>query len=272
MPDRRLIGLLAIVFIITTVITGITFNIKEPEYIQFLARFTPEIMQCGPRDTTYHSFDFMVTKDLPDIVIRCGFLYKPPVPCMGSPWGKRGAEQKRIIEGFLETLQKDQSTTIYQTYEIEGKGGTLHIIDFTEAMATLVGEDMIKNYDTIYALEEDENGNLSFYRGVRDFFFNSDATITEIKYSRRGMTTIYRSEDAQAEGEEYPPISEAPIGKIRMQNLSSSEKIHFEISMGMQYMPCHNGVIRIVRVDTGYGQGEPILDRIGFTPVGVDTG
>ncbi len=272
MPDRSLVGLLAIALVIATVLTAITFQVKEEEHIRFLARQTPEIMQCGTKDEMYHSFDFMVTEDLPDVVIRCGFLYRPPDRLPWQPWGEVGPGQKEVVTQFLDRLQ-EEGTEIYDVYEIvEDSGARLEIIDFTDSMAILVGEDLVKEYNTIYALLTDQDGSISFYRGVRDFFFERDHGIIQIECSRRNESTTYSSEATGEPGEGPRPVSDAPIGKIHLQDLTAGEKVHVEVAVTGERMPCHHGVMRIIRVDTGYGQGPLLIDKVGYTEIPEDKG
>jgi hypothetical protein len=147
----------------------------------------------------------------------------------------------------------------------------MQVVDFTDAMAMLVGEEMVKNYNTIYALEEFDNGSFAFYRGVRDFFFERDSCITKVKIVRRGEATIYEGGGGD-ESSDALPLEELVPGKIRMQDLLSGEKIHLEVEAELQWMPCQFGVIRIFRIDTGYGEGSLVMDRIGYTAIPEDKG
>jgi len=269
LPDRSLVGLLAIALVVATMITGLTFQIKGEDYIHVLTRSVPETVQCQSQETKYHSIDFMVTDDLPDIVIRCEFLYRPPDRVPWQPWGEVGPGQREVILGMLDQLGSTVGVKLYSTDLIEEEGRTMEVIDFTDAMGLLVGEEMVKDYNTVYALEETEDGNISFYRGVRDFFFERDSCLSRIKLVRRGETIIYGGEEANGDGR---PLDDAIPGKIRLQDLASGEKIHLEVEAELQWMPCQHGVIRLLRIDTGHGKGSLILDRIGYTEIPEDKG
>ena len=271
MPDRSLVGLLAIALVVATVITGLTFQIKEEEHIHVLTRSVPETIQCQSQETKYHSIDFMVTDDLPDVVIRCEFLYRPPDRVPWKPWGEVGPGQRDVILGMLDQLGSTVGVKLYSTHMVEEGGRTMEVIDFTDAMGLLVGEEMVKDYNTIYALEETENGSISFYRGVRDFFFERDSCLSRIKLVRRGETVVYGGDEGDENGDGLS-LNEAIPGKIRMQDLKSGEKIHLEVEVELQWMPCQHGVIRLLRIDTGHGEGSLIVDRIGYTEIPEDKG
>ena len=270
MPDRGLVGLLAIALVVATVITAITFQVKGDEYVHLLTRSVPETIQCQSQETKYHSLDFMVTQDLPDIVIRCMFLYRPPDRYPWQPWDQVGPGQKEVIANLLDQLSPSGENPLYQTYTLEEDDRTIEIIDFTDAMGLLVGEEMVKNYNTIYAIEKSESGAISFYRGVRDFFFERDVCITEVKVTRRGETVIFSGEDDRKDV--ALPLEQALPGKVRLQDLIAGEKIHVEVEVELQWMPCQHGVIRLFRIDTGHGEGSPIIDHIGYTEIPEDKG
>jgi hypothetical protein len=253
--------------VIATVITGMTFQIGGDGYIHVLTRSVPETVQCQSQETKHHSIDLMVTQDLPDVVIRCEFLYRPPDRLPWQPWGEIGPRQRDVILSMLDQLGSIAGSQLYQIHTIEAEDSTLEVIDFTDVMVLLIGEGMVKNYNTIYAIEEVGDGDISFYRGVRDFFFERDRCITKIKIVRRGEATIF------GEGfEDALPLDRAMPGKIRLQDLLSGEKIHLEVEAELQWMPCQHGVIRIFRIDTGHGEGTVIFDRIGYTEIPEDKG
>jgi hypothetical protein len=262
LPDRGLIGLVAIALVAATAISLLTFNVKEEERVRFAATQVPDEMGCGLRDTQHHSFDVMATTDLPDLVIRTGFLMKPQDHPMRDPWNMTGTMQREVITGLLDGLKDDTGSERYSVIDIDDASGRkLNIVDVSDSMAVLLGEDLLKDFSTIYALEEDAQGRLSFYRGPRDFFFDRDITITEIVVTRGGETQVYSSnENATKMG--YATIAEAPMGKIHLRDLSAGERIHVEVTVMTAGMPCHEGLIRVVRTDTGYGPGPIMISRI----------
>jgi hypothetical protein len=130
---------------------------------------------------------------------------------------------------------------------------------------------MVKNFNTIFALEEHKNGTIAFYRGVRDFFFERDSCIAKIKLVRRGEAIIYeRGGGGESSG--ALPLDDVVPGKIHLQDLTSGEKIHLEVESELQRIPCQFGTIRILRIDTGYGEGSLIVDWIGYTVIPEDKG
>ncbi len=271
MPDRRLIGLVAIAFVASTVITGVIFRAREGTRVEPLASQVPASMQCGSRDTLSHSFDFMVPEELPDVVIRCAFVAQPAVPYGHAPFSEVGPGQYATVVGMLDDLQRAfPDVRIYDLFELEDESaGDMEMVDFTDMMGALVGEDRVNDYDTIYALSTTPDGDVSFYRGIRDFFYERAQTVFTIELSRQGESVVY---SADVDRTDCLPLSEAPTGKVRLRDLTAGEKVHLEVAAHMQGMRCHLGSMRVIRLDTGYGMGSLILDHIGFTPIPVDTG
>ncbi len=272
MPDRRLLGLLGVALVISTIFTGITFNVKYEEKVRFLASTMPSAVQCSEQAIRMHSFDFMVTRDLPDVVVRCEMVIRRASFPGEIPWTVAGLEHKALITHLLDGLGAPGSP-LYRAYQVEGeKRSRLDVIDFSDFMAAIVGEEAVGTCDTIYAVEEDQYGNVSFFRGVRGFFFYGQATLLEVKYSSPGESGIFRSKALGTQAEGYPPITEAPLGRIHLQNLTAGDKVHVEVKVNTQNMPswrvvgetpfCHEGLYRIVVVETGHGTAAIRADRL----------
>lgn len=274
MSDRRFLGLLGISLVVSTVLTGITFNVKEEERVRFLASTMPSAVQCEEQATRVYSFEFMVTRELPDVRILCGLLIKRASIPGEIPWGVDGLQRKALITHLLEELDDlADGSPFYRVYEVQEDSGTkLEILDFGDFLAAMGGKDLLRTCDTLYAEEEDRSGNVSFYRGVRDFFFNSERTLLEVKYSSPGESRVFRSESLGTQAEGYPPISEAPLDGIWLRNLVAGDRVRVEVKANTQNMPywrllgeipfCHEGIIRLVVVETGQGTAGIRTDRV----------
>lgn len=274
MVDKRFIGFLAIILIVTTMISMIFFQIEEVEEVQVLARRTPENIPGGRPGTPSYSFDLMAVRDLPDLLVRCHFLVKIKDPILDKLWNETdGREVENLIanvprisrilsrlDGLGDELGEEST---YETFEIEDRDRKLFVIDFTNTIAALAGEEQLKSQYTLYAFELDEYGNVSLFGGYRDFFFRRDTVINEIRYSTQTQSWCYQSERATGKGETCWPVSEAPMGKIHLTDLPESGKMHLEVTIDTQNMFGHSGIIRIVETDTGYGPGPMMVDWIG---------
>jgi hypothetical protein len=273
LPDRRLLGLLGIALVVSTVFTGVTFNVDYGERARFLASTMPAAIECSEQAIRTHSFDFMVTTDLPDVVVRCGMLIKRPDIPRETPWTEAGLAHKSLVTRLLDdlgTLSPD--FPLYRRYTVEAEQGVeVEFIDFSDFLAAMGGEEILADCNTIYAVE-DRDGEASFYMGIRHFFFESEATLLEVKYSSPRESEIFRSEALGAKAEGHPPISEAPIGRIHLHDLAAGDRVHVEVTANTQYMPhyrilsetpfCHEGIIRLVVVETGYGTAAVRTDHI----------
>jgi len=271
--NKQLAGLMAIALIVSTILVGTMFSIKEEDDVEFLAASMPETIRCSEQAKLVHSLDFMATQDLPEIVIRCATLAKRPDIATETTWNEVCLENKEAIERFLDQLQAVSGSPVYRRYEIETEDGTeIQVIDFSEMMAAIGGNGLLPGCNTIYAVETKPGGNVSLYRGVRDFFFLRHDTITEIECSSPDGTSSFRSPSMGSQAVGYPPISDAPMGKMHVHNLSSGDRVHLEVHFDTQKLPnyrivaetpfCHDGIIRLVTVDTGEDEPSIRIDRV----------
>jgi hypothetical protein len=277
--DRNLVGVIGIALVIATVISVITFQVREEDPIQLLAQQTPGSIPSRYPGSYRYSFDLIASRDLPDVLIRCYFLQRLPDPVPIEPWDIAGSETGELLDNiplisqikdYLDPLTSAPAKELdYRTYEVEDSGKRTVFIDFTDIIAAIAGEHQLQHVYTIYALElgdGDDPRNVSFYGGIRDFFFNRSALIAEISYSTPTESGTFRSETGGAPEAGTLPVDKAPMGEIHLHGLPEGQRAHFEVSFVIDRSFDHRGMIRLVEWRTGHGAGPSILDRIGSAP------
>ncbi len=272
MPDRRLIGLLAIALVVSTILVGVMFSVEPEDDIQFLASRMPKVIRCSEQAERTHSVDFMVTRETPLAIVRCMMLVKRPDLPREQSWTDMGLEAREKIESFLTQFEERLSISpIYRRYLIEDASGLKYeVMDISRTLEALGGSNALGNCFSVYAFREDANGDISFYRGKRDFFFNGDKTLKKIEYSYSGKTRTYVS-GLDNEGTEMP-MAQAPPGRIKIGNMTSGDRFHLEVVFDTQNFPpyaiisetpyCHKGTMRIITIQTG--EEDPAI-KIDFT-------
>ncbi len=270
MPERPLVGLAGIILVATTIATALVFEAGEEEAVRVIASQDPDV--AGGGGPPSYSLDLMAVKDLPDLVITLHFLAKIAQPVLHKPWNEtmgRDPEdlmenypRLKTIETFLDGLAADlgQEPT-YQLSEFSDAG--LVVVDFTDTIAALAGEDRLTTLHTIYAFCLDEEGNVTVYEGYRDFFLGRDRAVSEIKCSTTSETRCYRSERAGSSAVTCLPIEEAPLGIIKLRDLSADEIVSLEVTLDALNMLGRRDVLRLIRVQTGHGSAPTLIDWIG---------
>ncbi len=271
MVDRRLAGFLAIILVITTLVSFLTFGIREKEVVRVLAQRTPSDIPGGVPGSPSYSIDLMAVRDLPDLVVRFHFLVNLSVPLV-KPWNEttgRSLEDMianvprfRETKAFLDSMQAQLGgQPTYQVFELE-LGGKMYLFDFTDAMAALAGEEILGSVYTVYALLVGEGGRVSTFCGYRDFFFSRNTVISSIRYTSPRESICFKSKSAPGE-EPCASIAEAPFGMLHFHDLSAGERVHLEVTLDTLYMFGHAGIIQFVTTETGFGAGPMAINWIG---------
>ncbi len=272
--DRSLVGYVAIIIVITSVLTGLIFQVKQREAVTILARRMPDNIPGGTPGSPSYSFDLMAARDVPGLVVRSYFLMNLTHPVLKRPWNETEgrnlddliANFRRVsgVKAFLDRLStKMGNLSMYRSFQIEPKQGrTIWVFDFTDAMEALAGDKHLTELYTIYAFEPKPSGNVTIYAGLRDFFFRRNKAISEIRYSGPSVEACYRSAEAVG-AEKCRSISDAPVGILRFEDLHPGDKIHVEVRLSTLHMFGHSGLLHIVTTQTGYGPGPVICEFIG---------
>lgn len=271
MVDRRLVGFMAIILVITTILSFLIFRVGEKDVAKILAQRTPSDIPGGVPGSPSYSLDVMAVRDLPDLVIRFNFLVSLSVPLV-KPWNETAGRKfedmianfprLKEIRTFLDSMQTQLGgEPTYKILQFE-LGGTMYLFDFTDAIAAVAGEDTITTVYTMYAFIVGSEGTVSVFGGYRDFFFSRDTVISRITYTSPKESMCFRSKAAIGE-EACSTIDEAPVGILHLHDLAAGQKMHMEVTLDTFYMFGHGGIIQMISVETGYGPGPITLKWIG---------
>ena len=281
MVDRRLVGYVAIILVITTIIALLIFQVREDEVIRILATRTPDNIPGGRPGSPSYSIDLMAVKDVPDLLIRLHFMVNISSMPILKPWNETtGREYEDLIANVprltdLRAHLNDVSASmgvesLITEYEIERPDRKLFILDLTEAIIAFAGEETLRTVYTVYAFNVNPDGHVSVFGGYRDFFLYSGSfslqktsIIGEIKYTTPTESTCFRSRDFPGGLGTCGPVLSAPIGKLGFEDLSSGERVHIEVTLNTVNMFGHGGILEVITTETGHGPGPSVVEWIG---------
>jgi len=269
--DRRFAGYLAIILVITTVSSLVAFQRSPREALRFLSHRTPASIVGGQQGTPSYSFDLMATRDVDGLVIRFEFLVRQTGIALVKPWNSTAGRKfedmvqnvPRLyeIKNALHELGKSAGIEAYRVFEVESKEGKVVVMDFTEAMALLVGSEEIRDVYTVYAFDVDREGNVSVYGGCRDFFFRRGTVVQGIKIMLPSQTLCFgRVEGVGAAA--CRSVTDAPMGLVELERLRKGQRVGVRVALNSVYMFPHEGMIQLIETESSEGRGPVILERI----------
>jgi hypothetical protein len=279
--DRRFVGYVLIILVITTVISALIFRGGAEEEVRILSSRTPDDVPGGRPGSPSYSLDILAARDLPDLIIRFHFLVNLTGMPLSSPWNETDdrsfqglVDNVPLIQELIENLDAIQDSyglgSLYEIYELEMPDRILHVIDFSGMMAALAGDAQLRTLYTLYAFSISSEDVVSVLGGYRDFFvYRGDfATtgynvISEIHYRDPSEFVCFRSDEAPPSDEECGKLPDAPVGVLRFADLSADESVHIEVTLNTLQMFGHSGIIQIVTTGTGYGPGPTLARWIG---------
>lgn len=271
MVDRRLVGFMASILVITTILSLLIFRVGEKDVVKILAQRTPSDIAGGVPGSPSYSIDLMAVRDLPDLVVRLHFLVNLSVPLV-KPWNETtGRKLEDLVANFprleeIRTFLDSMRTQLggeptYRILELE-QGRAMYLFDFTDTMAAITGQDTLTTVYTMYAFIVGDEPSVSVFGGYRDFFFSRDTVISAIKYTSPKESVCFRSKSTTGE-ETCLTIGEAPVGILHLHDLAAGERMHLEVTLDTLYMFGHGGIIQMVTTETGFGPGPTTLKAIG---------
>jgi hypothetical protein len=279
--DRRLVGFIAIILVITTLIALLIFQVSEDEVVRILASRTPDNVPGGRPGSPSYSIDLMAVQDLPDLVVELSFMQNITSMPLVKLWnettsreyGDMLANVPRItnIMKHLENVAASMGMeSLIKEYEIEKADRKLYVIDLTDAIIAFAGEETLRTVYTVYAFNVYPDGHVSVFAGYRDFFLYRRAyfldktlIVGEIKIQTPTESLCFRSEDAPGGLGSCTPLLDAPIGRLKTKDLSSGDRVHIEVTLNTINMFGHSGILEVVTTETGHGTGPSVVEWIG---------
>jgi hypothetical protein len=279
--ERRLVGYLAIILVITTLIALLVFQVSEDEVVRILASRTPDNVPGGRPGSPSYSIDLMSVQDVPDLVIELSFIQNITRMPLVKLWNETTSREyedmlanvprlSNIIKHLENAAAALGVESLVDEYEIEKADRKLYVIDLTDAIIAFAGEETLRTVYTVYAFNVYPDGHVSVFGGYRDFFLyrrsyflDKTFVVGEIKIQTPTESHCFRSEDAQGGLGSCNSVLDAPIGRLKATDLSSGDRVHIEVTLNTINMFGHSGILEVITTETGHGPGPSIVEWIG---------
>jgi hypothetical protein len=279
--DRRIIGYVAIILVITTLIALFVFQVGEDELIRILASRTPDNIPGRRPGSPSYSIDLIAVQDLPDLFIQLNFLQNLTKIPLLKLWNETTSREYNDMVANVPRLANLKThldmvagtigvESLYDEYEIEKTDRKIYVLDITDAIIAFAGAETQRTVYTVYAFNVGPGGKVSVFGGYRDFFLYARSfyldrkpIVGEIQLTTPTETKCFRSEEIPGEMGSCQRIFEAPIGKLKIRNLSTDDRINIKVTLNTINMFGHSGILEVVTTETGHGSGPSIVEWIG---------
>ena len=260
--ELRLGGLIIIVLVLSAAAVYTMAVLKgEENAIEMLQNDYPERLINPDREGRRFTFShgFVMRRDIVELEIRFSFLHYSPPPGTGE--NASGFENYLEVESVRNLIGGD--LLVKDEYEAEfddhPSPNTIRILDLSRSITPFSPTDSADSIASVFAYKREENGvNLTYYRGISDFFYDREYNVDYIVIARGDNETMYSSG-----GEPGATIADAPEGGVVV--FSDMKKgdvavIEFSIFPLIDHMPERtwnkNYGRKIIEVVRAYADGE----------------
>jgi hypothetical protein len=271
--ELKLGGLIVIVLVLSaaTVYTMAVLRGEESPVIMIQNDY-PESMINPGRDGNPSTFShgFLIRRNLVELEIRFSYIHNSPPPeTENDSRGFKGYIDLKTVERHLgEDLLVRDVFTVEVVGEAEAE--EIQVIDIGRTLFPFSPTGSADTISSVFAFREENDGDLSYYRGFSDFFYDREHNMEYLFISHGDSESYYSSG-----GEGGASISDAPEGgAVLLSDLRKGDVVVVEFSVfpDADHMPertwnrnYERKIIEIIRV---YADGELFI-TVANT-VGVD--
>ena len=269
--DPKLLVLMLIIVILSTLTVITIFRASEPEDLMCLGNRYPEIFvkesaQKGVE--TSFSFSVISGRDLGELELRFSILYeKTPSydPADWEPDEKTSLKELASHIPVIATLESEldllgiQYEVLERVVEVNGTSYDAVLYDFGRFMGLFSDGRSLSQATAVFAvLGKDDDTR--FFQGRTGFFLEQDQVVEYL--------TIARGENRT----EYIDLGDAPFGIMRYADVEKDEKISvaFDVQAEIDLIPEISGAgdQLLLQIIKGYVDGDMALLITNGIPVG----
>jgi hypothetical protein len=269
MADRRLLGMLGIAAIVSTLVSIEIYRQEGQAPVEVAVNGFPANLPWGGYARPRFVTDLVATMDLPDIVVEYSML-KRVHPALAEPWGQvvRSGEDLAAnvlllveVEAWLEAVRTRglelRPKRREMAVKVNGTDAILHVVDYTEVFQAFgAGPGQLNTTDTVWAFLVDGSGNVLTYAGITDFFYDRLRMVYSLEISEPSGGESYASDTVPPELRDgKPPLDQAPAeGTVYVREVSEGDRVHIVFDLIGERMSVHEGMLQLVLVRTGLGE------------------
>ena len=239
--DRRLVGIMAIALIFSTILTLFLVGEKPKEWVMVTRNIFPAELK-----ETEHNPDFLlsmvVRRPMASFVVEYSVLTR--IEVSDPHWTEAVVQMASGLDGAVSWEGE-----IEWVNETDRRKLKLHLIDVTDVLASQLPANEVTGADTLFAvLTDPRTGEVQdLLAGVSDFFYEREEKMVEMSISHNENSTSFAGPDADRE--DASPISEAPLlGRIDFGSVERDDQLVVVHSLKGRSIPGHPGMMQIIRM------------------------
>ena len=239
--DRRLVGIMAIALVFSTILTMFLVGEKPKEWVMVTRNIYPVELK-----ETEHNPDFLlsmvVRRPMASFVVEYSVLTRIEDP--DPHWTEAVTQMASGLDGAVSWEGE-----IEWVNETDRRKLKLHLIDVTDVLVTQLPADEVTRADTLFAVVTDPGtGEVQdLLAGVSDFFYEREGKMVEMSISHNENTSSFAGPDAGRE--DASPVSEAPLlGRIDFGSVERDDQLVVVHSLKGRSIPGHPGMLQIIRI------------------------
>lgn len=278
MPDRRLLGILAMAAIISTAMAFLLFEERVTDRLEILKNEWGLTSREGYRrlpttegDIPY-LFSLLVRKDAGQLAIRFGILRNSTFEVDAEDWKSLTEEEraKRIyeiseLERGIETISGDMKVNPWVGRTPVDMGGItkeMLIMDYSMYLEPEAPGEDFGALTGLFGVVFGEGGNVSqYYKGSWDFFEDRLDAVQELTIQLNENLTRYANDQLITPGEEPLSSLDENLGRFEFQDLREDDRVFFSMSVNGAEVAGEEAILQLVQIQLE-GQVAELLGNV----------
>lgn len=261
--DRRLLGVIGIAFVLSSVITLFIIGERAKEDVTIMRNMFPPELTEAEEDFDY-VLSMIARKDMEDVTVRYSILtrvynedleYVDPEKRAGStPRETMGNLRKmEALYGMVEALNVTIDTwngTVIWRDGTEKREFDMYMYDFTDLARATRSDSVVLETPTIFGvwMDRDDGSVFYFFEGISDYFYDREKTMVNLKITQGDRYTYY-SGAGDVEGAGELNIMESPMfGKVVFDGVEKDDRLLIMFSVEGRSIPGHPGMLQVIRI------------------------
>jgi hypothetical protein len=264
-PDRRLLGILAMAAIISTALAFILFQERVTERIEVLKNEWGISSLDGYRRLPFsegevpYLFSLLLRKDAGDLTIRFGILRNSTFEVDTEGWESLSDEEKakRVLEineleSAIATISDDLKVRPWMQGTTVDLGGSMQevlLLDYSPFIEPESPEEVFGTLTGLFAVMLGPEGNVSqYYRGYWDFFEDRLDSIQELTVQLNENLTRYANDQLIIPGEELLSTLHENRGRLTFKDLDADDRVFFSMSVNGAEVVGEEAILQLVQI------------------------
>jgi hypothetical protein len=264
-PDRRLLGILAMAAIISTALAFMLFQERVTERIEVLKNEWGISSLEGYRRLPFsegevpYLFSLLLRKDAGDLELRFGILRNSTFEADDEGWESLSEQDKaerileiRELESAIDTISDDLKVRPLITETSVDMGGRMQdvlVLDYSAYLEPESPGDVFGTLTGLFAIMFDPEGNISqYYKGSWDFFESRLDTIQELMVQLNENLTRYANDQLIVPGEEPLSALHENRGRLAFKDLDADDRVFFSMSVNGAEVTGEEAILQLVQI------------------------